>query len=141
MMDYPHCLKVIYNNDLYGVVQCSYQRRSESYVQFLMLRRSLLGNVPLNVIYSFINVFQKQPSTCKRCSSSWADRVWCAGRRASCYVLMSVRGRPGAPPGQGTPEGNGGWFPGRHTRRSFRKRVCPRDEAGSLGSCVRVGVG
>src|SRR6218665_3123040 len=51
-------------------------------------------------MYSFINVFQKQPVTGKRCSSSWADRVWCAGRKASCYVLMSRRDRPGGPPEQ-----------------------------------------
>src|SRR6218665_2486707 len=109
MMDGPHCPWVIYNND---AVQCS---------QFLVL---------ILVMCSFTNVFQKRPATCTRCPSSWADRGWCAGRRASCCVRISGRGRPGGPPGQGTPEGNGGWFPGRHTRRSFRKRVCPRDEAG-----------
>jgi len=47
MMDDPHCPWVIYNNDLYGGVQCSWQGRSESYIQFLVLRRSLVGNVPL----------------------------------------------------------------------------------------------
>src|SRR6218665_1772146 len=105
-----------------------------SYIQFLVLAFVLL-------IYSFTSVFQKQPATCARCLSSWADRVWCAGRRASCCLRMSGRGRPGGPPGQGTPEGNGGWFSGRHTRRSFRKRVFPREEAGGCGSCVRVGGG
>src|SRR6218665_1838941 len=92
--------------------------------------RKLYFLVLVLVIYSFTNVFPKQPATCTRCPSSWADRVWCACRRASCCVLMSGRGRPGGPPGQGTPEGNGGWFPGRHTRRSLRKRVCHRDGAG-----------
>src|SRR6218665_273020 len=92
-----------------------------SYIQFLVL---------VLLIYSFTKVFQKQPATCTRCPSSWADRVWFAGRRASCCVRMSGRSRPGGPPGQGTPEGNGGWFPGRHTRLSFQKRVDPRDEAG-----------
>src|SRR6218665_2704799 len=95
-----------------------------SYIQFLVL-------VLVLVIYSFTNVFQKQPATCTRCPSSWADRVWCAGRRASCWVRISGRGRPGGPPGQETPEGNGGWFLGRHTRRSFRKRVCPRHASGN----------
>src|SRR6218665_3736922 len=59
-----------------------------SYIQFLVL-------VLVLVIYSFTNVFQKQPATCTRCPSSWAGRVWCAGRRASCCVRMSGRGRPG----------------------------------------------
>src|SRR6218665_1034545 len=31
-------------------------------------------------------VFQKPPATCRRYSSSWGDRVWCAGRKASCFV-------------------------------------------------------
>jgi len=33
MMDEPHCPWVIYNNDLYGAVQCSRQGRSESYIR------------------------------------------------------------------------------------------------------------
>src|SRR6218665_2416685 len=56
--------------------------------------RKLYFLVLVLVIYSFTNVFPKQPATCTRCPSSWADRVWCAGRRASCCVLMSGRGRP-----------------------------------------------
>src|SRR6218665_1025075 len=113
-------------------IRCCSMFIAEEVVKFIYssLRRSLSGNVPLIVIYSFTNVFRKQPATCERYSSSWADRVWCAGRMASCCVRTSGRGRPGGLPEQGTPGGNGGWFPGRHTRRSFRKRVCPRDEAG-----------
>src|SRR6218665_3208701 len=56
MMDEPHCPWVIYNNGLYGGVQCTWHGRSEDYIQFLVLRRSLVGNVPLNVLrvmYSF----------------------------------------------------------------------------------------
>src|SRR6218665_2072031 len=32
MIDESHCPWVIYNNDLYGAVQCSWQGRSESYI-------------------------------------------------------------------------------------------------------------
>ena len=47
MMDEPHCPWVIYNNGLYGAVQCTWHGRLEDYIQFLVLRRSLVGNVPL----------------------------------------------------------------------------------------------
>src|SRR6218665_102328 len=52
-----------------------------SYIQFLVL---------VLVICSFTNVFQKQPATCTRCPSSWADRVWCAGR--VCLKCTALKG-------------------------------------------------
>src|SRR6218665_486371 len=111
-----HIVRGLYTTMIYLVlfnVQLFIAGQEESYIQFLVLRRSVVGNVHLNVLkvmYSFTNAFQKQPAPRIRCSSSWADRVWWAGRKASCSVRTSGQGRPGGPPGPGTPGGSGERF-------------------------------